>query len=293
MASVITLLSPHPALMVDVGERVLVVADLHLGLEVDLAKQGINIPFQWGVILERLLGLVREHTPERLLILGDVKHGVPATSFQEKQAIPTFFKALLEEVPRIDVCRGNHDSNIEALLPPQVTLHSSKGVLLGEDLQVAAMHGHAWPDPQSLTAETLLIGHNHPTVSLSTPLGVRFQRPVWLRGSLNTVGIVKAVLEGEGVRVGDSDPLELFRSEYGVDPRLREIIVVPMFNELLGGLPVNLEPPESLLGPLFREHIVDLGGFEAFLLDGTYLGCIDFLREHHSIEDFSRQQSQA
>ncbi|MBE0634131.1 phosphoesterase, partial [Candidatus Bathyarchaeota archaeon] len=92
----IKLLTPYPALMVESDERVMMVADLHLGLEYELAKQGINIPYQWNRILEELMVLLEEHRPDRLVMLGDVKHGVPSTSFQEKREIPLFFETLLE-----------------------------------------------------------------------------------------------------------------------------------------------------------------------------------------------------
>ena len=120
--SVIRLLTPWPALLVEGGERLLVASDLHLGIEYELAKMGINIPFQTERYLGELLGLVREHRPDRLVLLGDVKHGVPITSFQEKREIPLFFNALLDEVDQVDVARGNHDGNIQDLAPEGVAV---------------------------------------------------------------------------------------------------------------------------------------------------------------------------
>ena len=80
----IKLLTPNPALMVESGERVMLAADLHLGLEYELSRQGISIPYQWNRILDEMMVLLEEHKPDRLVLLGDVKHGVPATSFSEK-----------------------------------------------------------------------------------------------------------------------------------------------------------------------------------------------------------------
>ncbi|MFQ6053253.1 MAG: phosphoesterase, partial [Candidatus Bathyarchaeia archaeon] len=78
----ISLLTPWPALLVEGEERVLLASDFHLGLEYELAKMGINIPYQTDRILGELLAIVREHRPDRLVLLGDIKHGVPITSFQ-------------------------------------------------------------------------------------------------------------------------------------------------------------------------------------------------------------------
>ena len=54
---------------------------------------------------------------------------------------------------------------------------------------------------------------------------------------------------------------------------------MPMFNDLLGGLPVNSEAPDSLLGPLFRKKLEDMDTFDAYMLDGTFMGQVEFLRD--------------
>jgi metallophosphoesterase superfamily enzyme len=56
------------------------------------------------------------------------------------------------------------------------------------------------------------------------------------------------------------------------------MVIMPTFNDLMGGLPVNSETPKSLLGPLFRSGAVDVEGFDVYLLDGTFLGNVGFLR---------------
>ena len=274
----IRLLTPHPAAVVESGERVLLAADLHLGMEYELARQGISIPYQWQRLLEELIFLLEEEQPDRLILLGDVKHGVPATSFQEKREIPLFFNTLLEYVDNIDVTRGNHDANIQKILPEKVNLHTSKGVMFGDTFRVAGLHGHSWPRPEVLSADCVIMAHNHPTVQLNTPLGIRISRRAWIRGKCDTRRLAKAFLEQSGAKVGD-DPISDFESLYHVEARNPEMIIMPMFNDLLGGLPVNSESPKSLLGPLFRSQAVDMEEFDSYLLDGTYLGTVKFLRE--------------
>ena len=273
----IRLLTPHPALMVESGERVLLAADLHLGMEYELAKQGINIPYQWTRMLDELLALLEEHRPDRLILVGDVKHGVPATSFQEKREIPRFFDALLEAVDHVDVTRGNHDANIQMYLPEEVTLHSSKGVIIGDGFQVACLHGHAWPPPEIMAVDCVVMAHNHPTVMLNTPLGIRVTERAWVRGRCDPMSLAAAFLEQDNLKT-EGDPLEAFKENYLVEPDSPEIIIMPMFNDLLGGLPVNTESPKSLLGPLFRTDAVNMDDFDVYTLDGTYLGRVGFLR---------------
>jgi putative SbcD/Mre11-related phosphoesterase len=265
--------------MVESGEKVLLAADLHLGLEFDLAKQGINIPYQWSRMLEEMVNLLEEYNPDRLILLGDVKHGVPATSFKEKREIPEFFNTLFDYVDYIDVTRGNHDANIQKFLPERVTLHSSKGVIFGEEFIVAGFHGHAWPPPEIMSVDCIIMAHNHPTVMLRTPIGLIISQRAWIRGKLDQKKIAKAFLEQDGIKV-EEDPLEEFKKNFIVNPGEPEIIIMPMFNDLLGGLPVNMESPKSLLGPLFNSGAVDLEKFDSYLLDGTYLGTVEFLREH-------------
>lgn len=63
----------------------LLVADLHIGFEYELAKMGISIPYQTNRLLNELLAIVTESKARRLVIVGDLKHGVPLASFQEKR----------------------------------------------------------------------------------------------------------------------------------------------------------------------------------------------------------------
>ena len=273
----IKLLTPWPAMLVEADERLLLATDLHLGIEYELAKMGINIPYQTDRFLEELLALVREHSPDRLLLLGDIKHGVPITSFQEKREIPRFFAILQEEVDRIDVIRGNHDGNIQNLVPEDIEIHPSKGLILGEGFKVAALHGHAWPYPKLLSADLMVMGHNHPAVQLNTPLGVRITRRVWVRGRVDPRRLAKAFLDQNGIKT-EGDPLEEFGERFKTEANDCQVVIMPTFNDLMGGLPVNAETPKSLLGPLFRTGAIDVEDFDVYLLDGSFLGQVGFLR---------------
>lgn len=271
------LLTPWPAMLVEAGERILLATDLHLGIEYELAKMGISIPFQTDRFLGEFMDLVREHRPDRVVILGDLKHGVPITSFQEKREIPRFFRTLLDEVERVDLVRGNHDANIQNLAPEEVEIHPSRGALFGDGFRVAALHGHAWPYPRLLDADLIVMGHNHPAVQLNTPLGVRFTRRAWVRGNLDPVRLAEALLGFEKVKVED-DPLATFEAAFDTVIRPPQMVIMPTFNDLMGGLPVNAETPKSLLGPLFRSGAVDVEDFDVYLLDGAFMGKISFLR---------------
>ena len=272
------MLTPWPALLLESEEKVLIVTDLHLGMEYELAQQGISIPYQTDRILAELRGLIEQNQPDRLLFLGDVKHGVPHTSFQERQEIPYFFNTLLKQVPRIDVTRGNHDAGIEAYLPEEVTLHTSKGILIGDNPRIAAFHGHAWPHPSVLSSDIILMGHNHPSILLPTHLGLKISQRVWIKGRYDADKLVKTLVEQDQGKTVEN-PLELLEAEYRMKVKDPETIIMPTFNDLLGGLAFNQEPPKSLLGPLLGTELVAIDDFDVHMLDGSYLGKIGFLRE--------------
>jgi metallophosphoesterase superfamily enzyme len=61
------------------SERWLAVADLHFGYELSQSAAGWLVPL-WGMasISERLLQLVAEYRPRRLIILGDLVHDLTA-----------------------------------------------------------------------------------------------------------------------------------------------------------------------------------------------------------------------
>jgi metallophosphoesterase superfamily enzyme len=273
----IRLLTPWPALLIEEEERILMASDLHLGVEYELAKMGINIPYQTDRILGELLTIVREHKPDRLILLGDIKHGVPITSFQERREIPLFFSALLEEVEIIDVARGNHDGNLQNLVPERVIIHPSRGFTVGEKFRISAMHGHAWPYPLMMSTDLLVMGHNHPTVLLNTPLGIRVSKRTWIKGRCDSSPLAEALLKQSGIKSGDN-PLRDYETQFGETISDPQMVIIPAFNDLLGGLPVNTEAPKSLLGPLLRTGAVSIEGFEVYLLDGTFLGSVEFLR---------------
>ena len=116
-----------PALLINIAkERVLVAADLHLGIEAELASGGVGLPSQMPRVKERLVELIHQHDPDRLVLLGDVKHNVPVAAWQEWRELPEFF-ADLAELTRVEIVPGNHDGDIEGMVPPEVTSTMRKG----------------------------------------------------------------------------------------------------------------------------------------------------------------------
>src|SRR5437660_11565563 len=102
------------------GERVLVVADLHLGWEVSLSHQEIHVPSQVPRLLEKLRKIVNDVHPQQLILLGDVKHAVAKVELEEWKYVPEVFDGLVEIIPNVQVVSGNDHGNLETLPPPSV-----------------------------------------------------------------------------------------------------------------------------------------------------------------------------
>lgn len=272
----------EPALFLRRGkERVVVVGDLHIGWEVTLAQQGIHVPSQTAKMLQRLKAIIQEERPSRLIFLGDVKHSVTGTELEEWRDVPEFFEELIGLIPSVQVILGNHDGNLEPLTPSKVELLSSSGIALWQ--RFGLLHGHAWPAPEILGCQTLILGHLHPAVTLRDALGYRLTRPAWVTASCDPRKLLRGSLRAAGVSLrGDLE--QILREKCHVELSVARCVFVPPFNDFLGGRPVNSRRLEDThagerLGPVLKSGAVDMNGAEVHLLDGTYLGRVRQLRQ--------------
>ncbi|MEM5814420.1 MAG: metallophosphoesterase [Candidatus Aenigmatarchaeota archaeon] len=233
----------EPALLLE-PEKILVVADLHIGLERELARKGVHVPDQLLKLQERLFKIIDGTGAKQVIILGDVKNEYVGTTWGDLTDVPAFFSRLIEKVAVI-VVKGNHDGGIETVVPKGVEIHEPEGFALGEYLFT---HGQAWPKKGDLSAKVLVMGHIHPAVEFWSS-GARSLEPAWVRAPVD-----KKVLEKK------------FRCEVN----LENAIIVPAFNHLAGGAAFNAAGFKPI-GPLLS-NCVNYKKGDVFLLDGTYLG---------------------
>jgi putative SbcD/Mre11-related phosphoesterase len=277
-----SLLLPHAAAMVKTEKtRTLLIADPHIGWEIELQEKGIHVPSQTSKILNKLTAVISEYKPDKLVILGDVKYTVVSSELSEWQDIPEFFKKLQSRISDIAIVRGNHDANLEPLLPESVKLLPATGMAIGD---VGVFHGHKWPSPALLGCKTLVMGHLHPVVVFRDPAGCKMTRQVWMRANCNTEALAKILLQKNGVKIEGSTE-ETLQKHFNVKMKASELYIMPSFNDFLGGRPINETHPrketgtEALIGPVLRSEAIDVDGSELYLLDGTYLGTLNQLRE--------------
>jgi putative SbcD/Mre11-related phosphoesterase len=222
-----------PALLINDN---LVVADLHNGIEFELFKKGAIVPSQTHQKLKKLKEIIEETKPKNLIILGDLKHNVPVTSRQEQEEVPVFLQDLLRLVKKIIITKGNHDGNLEKLVPPGVEVVDE---FIEKD--VGYFHGHKNPSEELLKQELIICAHTHPSVLLKD-----------IRGNIQQAWIETTVKDSH-----------------------TRVVVVPAFDDSTRGSAINNTEP---IGP-FLKKMINLDTAEVILLDGSYLGTVEELRE--------------
>jgi putative SbcD/Mre11-related phosphoesterase len=275
-----TLLLPYPAALIKKGKtRTLVIADPHIGWENALQEKGIHVPSQTPKILSKLVALLVKHKPDALIILGDVKFTVVTTELGEWHDIPDFFTELQRHVSDISIIRGNHDANLEPLLPESVKMLPATGTVIGD---VGLFHGHKWPSPALLECKTLVMGHVHPVVVFRDPSGFKLTRQVWVKADCNPETLAKVLLQKHGVKIEGTVEATM-QKHYAVKPRTTQVFIIPSFNDFLGGRAINETRPgkegqATMIGPMLRSGTLNMDNAELYLLDGTYLGTLNQLR---------------
>ena len=211
----IGIVSPWPAIMVE-DLDMLVVSDLHLGLEDERESMGIHIPRTvFSKVLEYILTPVKELGCRGLLIVGDVKHEFGKPSEAEWWAVKRLFRRLRDAGCEPKVVRGNHDNYIITVLKeldvafydPSITYNS-----------VLFKHGHEVLNEDEVKAEHLIMGHEHPVVSIKDDVGLKHRFKAFLHGRLTG----------------------------------RKLTVLPSVSPLAYGTDVNETHPDSRLSPILR-----------------------------------------
>lgn len=239
-----------PALLVRNVRSVLVIADLHLGIESDLARHGLYFKSRSGERQDRVLACIDEVRPDLLILLGDVKHMIPLLSRQEYRELPSALDSFRERVPFM-VVPGNHDIGLERFLEPGELLPKQGTLIEG----VGYMHGHTFPSPD-LAGHLIIAGHHHPLVSLRDEVGCSLRAPAYLYASLDDVCMGSARKPEE--QAGKT-----------------RVLFMPAFNELSGyDITRIVHDPFSPLSRCMKRESIEI-----FLTDGTLVGPLSSVEE--------------
>lgn len=193
----------------------LAIADIHIGYDEALNKQGILVPriaFKEMIkkAEEMFVACCKKTKTKKLktiLINGDLKHEFGIISETEWRHTVRFLKLLQEYSDRIILIKGNHDTILRPIAAIK-GLEILEHYILNDTLFV---HGDSIPDiVTDKKIKTVILGHEHPAVSLSQ----------WPR-----VEKYKAILVGKW--------------------RTKTLIVLPSFNLIIEGKDVLKEKPIS------------------------------------------------
>jgi putative SbcD/Mre11-related phosphoesterase len=238
-------LHPHAALFLQDSKqkKYIAVTDLHLGFEAELDSKGVTLRHSTvHDMVAELSDLARSEGAHGLILLGDVKHKVGSITRQEWEDIPLFLKKLAA-ISQVYLVPGNHDGNIRHLVPEQVSLISSKGMMLEDTLFV---HGHSMPSNLRAGIKRIVMGHLH---------------PVFLKEG--------SVVNGERVWIHlRARKRALFDQEGSLD-----IVVVPSFNKHLYAY--GQKSYRKSISPIINRIVKETDGIEDCIvarLDGSIIG---------------------
>jgi len=244
---------PNERAMYIKREKTIVIADLHLGIEFDYHIQGINIPLQTSNLLKRIETLIEDKNANKLIIVGDLKHIICSGNvnenkyFMEKERKEVgFFIKRLSEIVDVIIVKGNHDGFLKS---KRATVYSSRGFKMGN---ISFVHGHAWPSEEIMKCNSIIFAHLHPVLEIRNSYGY-YTKACWVRGNLNKKEFFKRYKKGN---------------------EKMNFVIMPSFNPLCGGTPVNREIVEGII-----PKIADLKTSYVYLLDGTNLGIVKNLKK--------------
>jgi len=152
---------PHrPALVIEGKKKSLVMTDLHIGFENELGRKKIIVGRNSTVsqTTDEVNKIIKLENPDSLILLGDIKSSIQNISNNEWNDVPYFFKNIIHDL-EIILVPGNHDGNIEKLIPENVSLTSPNGVIIDD---VLLTHGHAMPKSNFSGVSKIIMGHVHP-----------------------------------------------------------------------------------------------------------------------------------
>lgn len=237
----IKIVPSKPALVIEGQNKSLVVTDLHIGFESKLALNNIFVGKNTSIneTISDLETIIDSVKPNSLILLGDIKSSIKSISKNEWEDVPLFFEKIKNKVETI-LIPGNHDANIGKLVPNEITLISSTG-LVSENILLT--HGHTLPSENFSHVDKIIMGHVHP---------VFFQE--------------ESVLNGQRVWVSiRADKQMLFPSTKGD----LEITVVPSFNKYFYA--THKKHYKKSISPIL-EKIKKISSAKIVTLDGTIIG---------------------
>jgi len=141
-------------------EKILIISDLHIGLEEAYNKDGILIPrFQFPEIIKHLNKIFSRIKPKITVINGDLKHEFGIISQQEWSYVLKLLDYLIEKNQEIILIKGNHDTVLEPIADKREIKILN---FYNPNKNITITHGHKILKNLN---KTIIIGNEHPAIS--------------------------------------------------------------------------------------------------------------------------------
>jgi len=258
--------------------KVLIVADLHLGFEVEWFGRGLRVyDPNWSIeIIKTLRRDILEIKPTHLLICGDLEHYYSIKNKKKgKKTIidipPEMSNSILQQIKsdilsvkgiETIIITGEHDISLFQDLKNecQILPSSGRGFF---DNQLGIFHGNTFPFKDIVFSTDIVLGHVHPIIEIRDELQIKHQFPVF----------VKLDLPREDIFALFNFPFEF--EEVGMID-LASIKILPAYNPYLPGYLLNKVDGGTKLHKPFPAicKILRHPDAEVTLTDGVDLGLL-------------------
>jgi len=230
-----------PALIVEGEKKYLIVTDIHIGFESSMASNEIFIGKNSTIneSIQELSEIIDLENPDSVILLGDIKSSIKNISRNEWDEVPLFFKKIREKCDVI-LIPGNHDANIQKLVPENISMISSTGMV---EENILLTHGHTMPSENFSHVDKIIMGHIHP---------VFFQEDSIINGQRVWVSI-------------KTDKEKIFPNKSGEI----EITIIPSFNKYFYA--THRKKYKKSISPII-DRIDSISNARIVTLDGTIIG---------------------
>lgn len=176
--------------------KIFLVADLHLGFDIDISKRFDTRDPQWSFdIINKLMMDLKKTKPEYLIILGDLEHTIDHSTASQnksenqiaryndsKEKIYSLFQKQIVDIDELDIVliKGEHDIAIVDYLGDSIVKYPSSGTSLLEN-QLGVLHGNVKPEDSLLLSTEIFFGHIHPLIEFKDELNISHKLPVFAK----------------------------------------------------------------------------------------------------------------
>jgi len=230
-----------PALVLEGEKKNIVVTDVNIGFENSMASNEIFIGKNSTIkeSIQELSEIIDLERPDSVILLGDIKSSIKNISKNEWDEVPLFCKKIREKCDVI-LIPGNHDANIQRLVPENISMISSTWMV---EENILLTHGHTLPSENFLHVDKIVMGHLHP---------VFFQED--------------SIINGQRVWVSIKTEKEnIFPNKTGEI----EIIIIPSFNKYFYA--IHRKYYKKSISPIINK-IKEISKAKIITLDGTIIG---------------------